>query len=177
MNGDRGNLTAWLQAPDFHRLAYRSTPLNKWDGLFWIGLSRVWKGWRGALVFVQPDAVRDGSATGFGASGLGCREWTAAAPEGRPWLKKCDDSFCRWQRPIRCGGRQGFTGNSKCSTPWFRRAPFPVCCGPYRPSVGVSLSGLRIAMYTDNGCFLLLSRFDGLWRRRNGTVASMDLIG
>lgn len=57
MNGDRGNLTAWLQAPDFHRLAYRSTPLNKWDGLFWIGLSRVWKGWRGALVFVQPDAV------------------------------------------------------------------------------------------------------------------------
>lgn len=52
-----------------------------------------------------------------------------------------------------------------------------MCCGPYRPSVGVSLSGLRIAMYTDNGCFLLLSRFDGLWRRRNGTVASMDLIG
>jgi hypothetical protein len=52
-----------------------------------------------------------------------------------------------------------------------------VCCGPYRPSVGVSFSGLRIAMYTDNGCFLLLSLFDGLWRRRNGTVASMDLIG
>lgn len=27
------------------------------------------------------------------------------------------------------------------------------------------------------GVSFLLSRFDGLWRRRNGTVASMDLIG
>ena len=32
-------------------------PLNEWDRLFWIGLSRVWTGWRGALVFVQPDTV------------------------------------------------------------------------------------------------------------------------
>ena len=31
--------------------------LNEWDRLFWIGLSRVWTGWRGALVFVQPDTV------------------------------------------------------------------------------------------------------------------------
>src|SRR5215467_6648799 len=31
--------------------------LNEWDRIFWIGLSRVWTGWRGALVFVQPDTV------------------------------------------------------------------------------------------------------------------------
>src|SRR5215469_5317550 len=31
--------------------------LNEWDRLFWICLSRVWTGWRGALVFVQPDTV------------------------------------------------------------------------------------------------------------------------
>src|SRR5215469_13971822 len=31
--------------------------LNEWDRLFWICLSRVWTGWRGALVFIQPDTV------------------------------------------------------------------------------------------------------------------------
>jgi putative transposase len=31
--------------------------LTEWDRLFWIGLSRVWAGWRGALVVVQPETV------------------------------------------------------------------------------------------------------------------------
>src|SRR5215467_8734715 len=31
--------------------------LTEWDRLFWIGLARVWAGWKGALVVVQPDTV------------------------------------------------------------------------------------------------------------------------
>jgi len=29
----------------------------QWDRLFWVGMSRLWSGWRDALVFVQPDTV------------------------------------------------------------------------------------------------------------------------
>src|SRR5580700_7125937 len=35
----------------------RRPMLTQWDRLFWVGLSRVWSGWRDALVFVQPDTV------------------------------------------------------------------------------------------------------------------------
>jgi putative transposase len=48
--------------------------LNEWDRLFWIGLSRVWPGWRGALVFVQPDTVVRWQRNDFGVSGLACLE-------------------------------------------------------------------------------------------------------
>src|SRR5215472_10926497 len=36
----------------------RSRPLlTEWDRLFWVGLSRLWDGWRDALVVVQPATV------------------------------------------------------------------------------------------------------------------------
>ena len=31
--------------------------LTQWDRLFWVGLSQVWRDWRHALIFVQPDTV------------------------------------------------------------------------------------------------------------------------
>jgi hypothetical protein len=35
------------------------------DRLFWVGLARVWTGWRQALVIVSPDTVLSGSHVGL----------------------------------------------------------------------------------------------------------------
>ena len=35
----------------------RRPVLTALDRLFWVGLSRVWRGWRGPLHYVQPDTV------------------------------------------------------------------------------------------------------------------------
>src|SRR5215469_7971199 len=50
------NLALRLQLEAFRRKRKRPlvTRLDRW---FWIGLSRVWSGWRDSLVFVQPDTV------------------------------------------------------------------------------------------------------------------------
>ena len=142
-------------------------PLNDWDRLFGIGLSRVWKGWRGALVFVQPDTVVRWQRDRFR------RFWArlsrvdgrragrpALAQEVRRLILQVAKANPKWRTPR-------FHGELKMLGTVVSEGTVPVCCGPYRPSVGVSLSGLRIAMYTDNGCFRLLPRFEGLWRRRN----------
>jgi len=50
------NLALRRQLAAYKRICKRPR-LNELDRLFWIGLSRVWTGWRGALVFVQPDTV------------------------------------------------------------------------------------------------------------------------
>src|SRR4026207_2580586 len=31
--------------------------LTQWDRLFWAGISRLWSGWRDALLFVHPETV------------------------------------------------------------------------------------------------------------------------
>jgi putative transposase len=50
------NLALRRQLAAFKRK--RKKPLlTQWDRLFWVGLSRLWSGWRDALVFVQPDTV------------------------------------------------------------------------------------------------------------------------
>jgi len=49
------NLALRLQLAAYKRK--RRPVLTHWDRLFWAGLSRVWSGWRYALVFVQPDTV------------------------------------------------------------------------------------------------------------------------
>jgi len=54
---------------------------------------------------------------------------------------------------------------------------FPCAADHIAPPSASPFLADGLAMYTDNGCFRLLPRFEGLWRRRNGTVASMDLIG
>jgi hypothetical protein len=50
------NLALRLQLGAYKRKRKRPT-LTQLDRLFWVGLSRVWGGWRDALVFVQPDTV------------------------------------------------------------------------------------------------------------------------
>jgi hypothetical protein len=42
--------------PDPTRTATRPK-LRRSDRLFWVGLARVWAGWRQALVFVTPDTI------------------------------------------------------------------------------------------------------------------------
>src|ERR1700681_3567349 len=50
------NLALRLQLAAFKRKRKRPG-LTQWDRLFWVGMSRLWSGWRGTLVFVQPDTV------------------------------------------------------------------------------------------------------------------------
>src|SRR5689334_862588 len=50
------NLALRLQLAAYKRKRKRPM-LTQLDRLFWVGLSRVWRGWRDALVFVQPDTV------------------------------------------------------------------------------------------------------------------------
>ena len=50
------NLALRLQLTAYKRSRKRPV-VTQLDRLFWVGLSRVWSGWRHALVFVQPDTV------------------------------------------------------------------------------------------------------------------------
>jgi putative transposase len=50
------NLALRRQLAAFRRKRKRPI-LTEWDRLFWIGLARVWAGWKGALIVVQPDTV------------------------------------------------------------------------------------------------------------------------
>jgi hypothetical protein len=50
------NLALRLQLEAFRRKRKRPV-VTQFDRWFWIGLSRMWSGWRGSLVFVQPDTV------------------------------------------------------------------------------------------------------------------------
>jgi putative transposase len=50
------NLALRQQLAVYKRTVTRP-PLRRTDRLFWIGLSRVWTGWRGPLVMVTPDTV------------------------------------------------------------------------------------------------------------------------
>jgi len=52
MSGTAATLIAGLDAPRSRRAATR-----RMDRLFWVGLARVWAGWRQALVIVSPDTV------------------------------------------------------------------------------------------------------------------------
>jgi|SRR5882724_53078 len=50
------NLALRQQLAVYKRTMIRS-PLRRTDRLFWIGLARIWTGWRQALVIVTPDTV------------------------------------------------------------------------------------------------------------------------
>src|SRR5207247_2199138 len=77
-----------------HQLAvYKKTVARpkvcRTDRLFWVALSRVWAGWRQALVIVSPNAaVLRWQRRRF------CEHWTSS-PLG--------PSRAAWLRPIRCG--------------------------------------------------------------------------
>src|SRR5262245_40647227 len=46
-------------------------PLRRTDRLFWIGLARIWTGWRQALVIVTPPPSCSGSGGAFASTGPG----------------------------------------------------------------------------------------------------------
>ena len=54
--------------------------LRRRDRILWMWLSRLWRGWRSALLIVQPRPLSDGIARAFGSTGAGSRK---AGPAGR----------------------------------------------------------------------------------------------
>ena len=50
------NAALRLQLAAFRRKRKRPV-LTFFDRLFWVGLSRVWRNWRGPLIYVQADTV------------------------------------------------------------------------------------------------------------------------
>ena len=50
------NVALRLQLAAFKRKRKRPV-LTQWDRLFWAGISRLWSGWRDALLFVHPETV------------------------------------------------------------------------------------------------------------------------
>jgi hypothetical protein len=50
------NAAFGLQLAAFQRKRKRPV-LTAFDRLYWVGLSRVWRGWRGPLLYVKPDTV------------------------------------------------------------------------------------------------------------------------
>ena|SRR6266850_2403725 len=84
--------------------------LRTMDRLVWVGLARVWTGWRQALVIVSPDTVLRWQRRRF-------REyWTKLS--GRPTggrlrsMPRSPPSSGKWPRRIPCGVLLGSTGNS-----------------------------------------------------------------
>jgi putative transposase len=78
------NLALRRQLATFRRKCKRPS-LTERDRLFWIGLARVWAGWRGALIVVQPETVLRWQRDRFR------RYWAALSrskhrPRGRPAL-------------------------------------------------------------------------------------------
>jgi len=76
------NLALRRQLAAFRRKRKRPV-LTELDRLFWIGLSRVWAGWKGAPVMVQPETVLRWQRDRFR------RYWAALSkskdrPRGRP---------------------------------------------------------------------------------------------
>jgi hypothetical protein len=50
------NAALRVQLAAFQKMRKRAV-LTTFDRLFWVGLSRVWRGWRSPLLYVKPDTV------------------------------------------------------------------------------------------------------------------------
>src|SRR5438552_14380241 len=98
------------------------------DRLFWVALSRVWAGWRQALVIVSPNTVLRWQRRRF-------REYWArlsARPPSRaahPSMLRSRLSSHGWLPPIRCGAPREFTGNF---SGWGSTSPSAPSLGSYR---------------------------------------------
>src|SRR3954452_19671080 len=64
------NAALRMQIAAFQRKRKRPL-LTTVDRVFWITLRSLWDNWRKPLLYVQPDRLCDGSASGSGNSGLG----------------------------------------------------------------------------------------------------------
>jgi transposase InsO family protein len=58
-------------------------PIKSWDRIFWVVVSRIWSGWRGALLIVKPDKVVRRHRQGFKAY---WRRKSRSGKRGRPPL-------------------------------------------------------------------------------------------
>jgi hypothetical protein len=81
------NAALRLQLAAFQRKRKRPV-LTTFDRWFWVGLCRVWNGWRGPLFYVQPDTVvqwqRERQAMSDSSAGLEYRQDHRDPATGRP---------------------------------------------------------------------------------------------
>src|SRR2546427_10956983 len=123
------NLALRHQLAVYKKMVNRPKLLSS-DRLFWVALSRVWAGWRQALVIVSPNTVLRWQRRRF-------REYWArlsARPPSRaahPSMLRSRLSSGGWLRPIRCGAPPEFTGNF---SGWGSTSPSA-------PSLGLCRSG------------------------------------
>jgi hypothetical protein len=88
--------------------------VHRRDRIFWVWLSRLWRGWRSSLIVVQPETVlrwhREGFRlywTGVGSPGAG-----AAGPSSR---RRPVRSFATCPATTPLGDDAGFAQSSICS--------------------------------------------------------------
>jgi hypothetical protein len=101
------NAALRLQLAAFQRTRRRPV-LTTFDRLFWVGLSRVWRGWRGPLLYVQPDTVIRWQRERFRRFWARLSQPHAVGEAGRPPPRKSAGWSNNWRRPIRYGVRHGF---------------------------------------------------------------------
>src|SRR5438876_1590780 len=100
------NIALRLQLAAFKRKRKRPV-LTQADRLFWVGISRLWSGWRDVLVFVQPDrVVCGGNGNGSASSGPAYLNPSVFAEGDRPSPVAFEGLFCEWLRPIPSGAPQ-----------------------------------------------------------------------
>lgn len=66
------NIALRQQLGIFQR-SVRRPKIRPLDRLFWVCLRKVWKEWKSALEFVQPETVVDWQGSGSNDTGPGCR--------------------------------------------------------------------------------------------------------
>src|SRR4029434_7028576 len=93
-----------LQLAAFRRKRRRPV-LTIFDRLFWVGLSRVWRGWVGLCRTFRQTRSCAGSGSAFAGSGRTYPEWTAGAAAGPRPPSRFAVSSSGWWRPNRLGGR------------------------------------------------------------------------
>src|SRR5215468_9672660 len=72
------NLALRHQINVLRRAVKKRPPLKTGDRFFWVSLSRIWRGWRAALVIVKPETVVGWHRTGFRLF------WTWKVRHGQP---------------------------------------------------------------------------------------------
>jgi putative transposase len=83
-------------------------PLTRTDRLLWVWMSRVWVGWRNAIVIVKPATVLTWHRRGFRLFWT----WKSRRRLGRPGVPPdVRQLFARCRRPTRCGARRVFAAN------------------------------------------------------------------
>jgi hypothetical protein len=94
------NLALRQQLAVYKRMMARPR-LRRTDRLFWVGLARVWAGWRQSLVFVTPDTVLRWQRRRFH------KHWAKLSDRptvGRPPVNaETIDLVQKWPQRIPCG--------------------------------------------------------------------------